>query len=95
MRSVFFSFLQIGLGNRQLFIIVFKQYLSEALNTMQPILMILVLITHATSNSLNAYAQLSSDTTCFISGPSLPRLQLFVYASSECSNESAHMRRLV
>ena len=90
-----FSFLQIGLGNRQLFIIVFKQYLSKALNTMQPVREILVLIARASSHSLNAHAQLLSETTCFIFGPIHPRLPLFEYASSECSDESAHMRRLV
>ena len=65
MRSIF-SFLQIGLVNRQLFIILFKQYLSKALNTMQPVHEILVLIVHDSSHSFFAHAQLSSETSCFI-----------------------------
>ena len=94
MRSIFFIFAN-WFSNSTTFHYYFKQYLSEALNTMQPVHMILVLIARASSHSLNAHAQLLSDTTCFIFGPIHPRLPLFEYTSSECSDESAHMRRLV
>ena len=61
----------------------------------EPIHEILELIAHAQNHSLNVHSRLSSSARDLIFGLSLPLLPYFMYASSECSDETARMRRLV